>query len=284
MSKSASEFPAFSKISLICLAIGLSGCVTTPKEARNVLYTDQSFEVEVTECRVPGGSQKSLILLPPTGGTNIIDRSYMKRFCNSGWDVYLLNNWSHPEEKGDDLEFHQHAYTNSQRAIGVTLERIKTPYIGLLGTSLGATYASVAANTFEKLNGVFMIVGGLPIPRVIVTSDQVGMQALHKSRFERFKFANDGDYESAINKVFHLEPTQLGDMHLKKDIGVVVALNDTTVPYATQKNLIEFFKPRTVIELSSSHFWAIVKTWLFHTGELVQFFDESAARALTPSK
>lgn len=233
--------------------------------------------MNVTECRAASPSGKSLILLPPTGGTNLIDRSYAKRFCNEGYDVYLLNDWSRPGEVGSDLSFHQHAYTNSQRAIRLTLARIKTPFIGLIGTSVGATYAAVAANTFPEIKAVLFIVGGVPLPRVIVTSDHSSMTTLHKARFERFKFENDDQYEAAINREFNLEPTRLGSLHEAKDFAAVIALNDTTVPFETQKNLLDFFKPRKVITLSSSHFWAILKTWLFHTDELVSFFNESAA-------
>ena len=34
-------------------------------------------------------TDKSLILVPPTGGTNYIDRSYAKQFCKAGYDVYV---------------------------------------------------------------------------------------------------------------------------------------------------------------------------------------------------
>ncbi len=257
----------------------LTGCVTMPSQTRDLIYGDSAFQVQATECRAKSESKKSLIILPPTGGTNLIDRSYIKRFCNGGYDVYLLNDWSRPD-KSNDLAFHQREYTNSQRAIALTLARIKTPFVGLLGTSVGATHAAVAANTFEQLDAVMFIVGGVPIPQVIVTSDHPSMKALHKSRFERFKFENDAAYESALNNAFALEPTRLGDIHLKKDFAAVIALSDSTVPVETQKNLVEFFKPQKVITLPNSHFWAILKTWLSHTKEIVAFFDESSARKI----
>jgi hypothetical protein len=159
------------------------------------------------------------------------------------------------------------------------LKEIKTPYVGLLGTSVGATYAAVAANTFSKLNSVFFIVGGVTIPRVVVTSDHPNMVKFRKERYEKFKFKNDAAYEAAIDQVFHLEPTRLGDVHVGKDFGAVISTNDSTVPFATQQNLVGFFHPRTVIELSSSHFWAILKTWLFHSHEIQDFFEQSVSKA-----
>ena len=64
----------------------------------------------------------------------------------------------------------------------------------------------------------------------------------------------------------------------------MISTGDTTVPYETQKNLVEFFRPRTVLTFSSSHFWTVVRTWWSHTDEVVKFFDESAAAALKAKK
>ena len=61
---------------------------------------------------------------------------------------------------------------------------------------------------------------------------------------------------------------------------MVVATEDGTVPTATQFQLKEFYKPQLVITLNSSHFWAIFKTWAFHSNEIEKFFDQSSAKFL----
>ncbi len=267
-------------ISFILGSVGFlaPSCSTLTKSAQHVSVSENAFSVDVTKYTAAAPAMKSLIVLPPTGGTNFVDKSYAKTFCEAGYDVYVLNDWPRPGETGDDLERHQRAYSNSQRAIRIVLKEIKTPFIGMLGTSLGATYASVAANTFASIDAVFLVVGGVPIPEVIATSDQKEMRAFHASRFKRYGFKNDQEYIRAIDRVFDLEPTKLGALHDKKDIGVVIATRDTTVPFATQKTLVDFFHPGANITLNNGHVWAIVKTWLFHTKELVSFFDESANR------
>ncbi len=267
---------------LIGAVVGLTAsCSTLAKRTHEYSVKSDVFAVHITKYEAATPSNKSLVILPPTGGTNTIDKSYAKAFSGEGYDVYILNDWSHPGETGDDVERHQRAYSNSQKAIELALKDIKTPFIGMLGTSLGATYASVAANVFPELDAVFMIVGGLPLSNVIVTSDHADMRAFHVSRMKRYGFKDDREYAEAIDAYLKLEPTRLGRLHETKDIGTVVAKKDTTVPYATQKNLVEFFHPRKTIELPNAHFWAIVKTWLFHTAELVSFFNESASRKLS---
>ncbi|RYZ74861.1 MAG: hypothetical protein EOP05_08885 [Proteobacteria bacterium] len=260
---------------LILLALSLVGCSSLSKRTSRAPLVSGDFNVDLTVCKAKGESKKSLLILPPTGGTNTIDKSYLKTFCKNGFDVYLFNDWSRPGETGQDLFFHQRAYTNSQKAIGLVLEKIKTPFIGLLGTSVGATYAAVAANTFASLDAVFFIVGGVPIMEVVATSDHPSMLRFHESRFKTLGFKNDEEYFAALSKSYSFEPTK--HPNLGKRIGVVIATKDKTVPTKTQQQLIDYFHPSKLISLSGGHVWAVVKTWLFHTDDLVSFFEESAA-------
>jgi hypothetical protein len=46
-------------------------------------------------------------------------------------------------------------------------------------------------------------------------------------------------------------------------------------------HLQELWKPTKVITHDSSHFWGIVKTWLFDSGDIVKFFDQSANKVIT---
>lgn len=258
-----------------------SSCSSVSKRTTSaplVDVADGNFKVDLTTCRAKDPTSKSLIILPPTGGTNTIDKSYTKRFCKEGFDVYLLNDWSRTGETGVDLGFHQRAYTNSQRAIGLVLAKIQTPFVGLLGTSVGATYAAVAANTFDKIDAIFFIVGGVPIMEVVATSDHPSMLRFHEKRFAEFGFKNDDEYQAALSKLFKYEPTI--HPNLGKSVGVVLATEDPTVPTKTQRQLIEYFKPSKVITMSSGHVWSVVKTWLFHTDELVDFFNDSARDCL----
>jgi dienelactone hydrolase len=154
----------------LVFAFLFSGCSSTAKRTVSYPLAEGDFKVDLTICKPEEKSEKSLLLLPPTGGTNSIDRSYAKRFCNEGFNVYLINDWSRTGETGDDLGFHQRAYTNSQHAISLVLDQVDTPYVGMIGTSVGATHASVAANVFDKINAVFFIVGGVPLMEVVATS------------------------------------------------------------------------------------------------------------------
>ena len=226
-------------------------------------------------------SEKSLLIMPPTGGTNYIDSSYAREFCADGYDVFVANSWTDDTGKSTDLEIHQGFYSRMLNAVELILAENKSPFVGVLGTSLGGLYAAVATSKIERFDAVFTIVAGIPITEVIVNSDQPAMRNLANARREKYGFANDQDYLTGLEKAFTLEPIeQKNNFHIGKDLGVVIAENDTTVPTKQQHQLRDFWKPQKLISLETSHFWGIVRTWLFHDDEIVEFFDKSAIRKL----
>ena len=224
-------------------------------------------------------SSKSIIILPPTGGTNIIDRRYASQFCRAGFDVYVLNRWTGDVGTRTDLDIHQGFYTAMLEAVKLTLNQIDTRFVGVLGTSLGGLFASVAASKFDRLDAVFVIAAGTPIADIIVSSDQEAMRKLAATRSERFGLDTPEKYRTALNEAFLLEPTKQPPLSKKINFGMVVSEADTTVPTDYQHRLREFWKPMKVISIESNHFWTIVKTWLFHSDEVLDFFENSAKAA-----
>ncbi len=244
----------------------------TPTELR--LQNSENFWVNIS--RYGPASQKNILIIPPTGGTNFLDRSYAKNFCIAGYQVFVLKNWDLQTETGNfDLALHQRFYERSEKAIDLTLNEIKTGSIGLLGTSVGALHSAVAASTKDRINAVFIITGGAPLSSIIVNSDQDAMVNLGVKRKQAFGFKNKNDYLSALAPQIKLEPMKLGDGFKKKKLGMVVALEDTTVPSEAQKALQNYWKPTFVIELANGHFWAIINTWLYHSDEILEFFESS---------
>ncbi len=271
-------------ITALVFTIALSGCASFFSDRKCVTadqtYGSNEFVANVTTYRAESPSAKSLVLMPPTGGTNYIDRSYARQFCSAGYDVYVMNSWTEDTGKSADLEIHQGFYSRMLIAVELVTSEIKSPFIGILGTSLGGLYSAVASSRLKRLNAVFTIVAGAPVMEVVVKSDQQAMRNLSLSRSRKYGFSNDEEYLSGLSKTFALEPMAQGNRLEKQDFGMVVAENDTTVPTAMQYRLRDFWKPRKLISLSSTHFWAIVKTWFFYDDEIISFFDESANQML----
>lgn len=257
------------------------GCANSTK-AQGCDALDRSmgpadFKVDVTEYFHVERSKKMLVIMPPTGGTNYADRSYAKRFCKSGYDVTILNEWTGDNGTSTDLEIHQGFYTKMLKAVGLVLDQSTATFNGMLGTSLGGLYAAVASAKIPKIDAIFTIVAGVPITKVVVTSEQKAMRDLARTRNQRFGFRNDVEYLAALQKAFSLEPNPENVKSSHRDYGVVIADEDVVVPTATQNALRDLWKPKKEIHLANGHFWAIFNTWLYHNDEVVQFFEESSA-------
>jgi hypothetical protein len=243
-------------------------------EIKKIKLGASDFQVEVSKYSDEVAAGKSILIMPPTGGSTFLDRRFAKKFAGAGYDVYIVENWTGLNEKSTDLELHQRLYTRAQKAISLVLNEVKSTYIGMIGTSVGALHAEVASGKQERINSIFTIVGGAPITEIIINSDQQAMKDLKIERYKRYGFKNDIEYLTALQNAFTLEPMKLGDLYKKKTYGMVVATEDETVPTETQMKLFDFWKPTYVTKYKSSHFWAIVKAGFFQADEIFKFFED----------
>ncbi len=238
----------------------------------------EGFRVESTRYGARDGS-RAVLILPPTGGTNLIDRSYAAQLCAAGFTVFILDNWSNRDEFDLDLRIHERFYERAMRAVETVLVHTKARYVGLLGTSVGAMQATVAASKFPRIRGVFAIVGGTPVPNVTAESEQDLMREVREARFVKFGFHNMAEYAQAIDRVFPLDPGKLPRAFRGKDLGMVISESDTLVPTKYQERLREFWQPKYLHAFSSGHVLTVVRTWLSLRDDVVGFFRKSAEGA-----
>jgi len=50
------------------------------------------FEIQVLNF-LPSKSIGHIIIVPPTGGTNVLDRSYARKLCAEGFSAHILSHW-----------------------------------------------------------------------------------------------------------------------------------------------------------------------------------------------
>ena len=112
----------------IILSLFVIGCSGLPPQSEMKIGSAE-FQVDVTYYQALAPAKKSIIIMPPTGGTNYVDRSYAETFQKKGFDVYILNHWTGDDEVNIDLAIHQRFYTRSQKAIAATIDVVKTPEI-----------------------------------------------------------------------------------------------------------------------------------------------------------
>lgn len=238
-------------------------------------FTEGSdFKVEVMTFR-PEKPKSIVLILPPTGGINIIDKSYAKGLCERGHEVHILTHWSDDDEFNYELEIHNRFYARSYRAIGLVLKNMRTDLkIGVLGTSVGGIFASIAASRYPQITSAMIITSGAHIPSIIANSNQLAMVDAWNVRRKRYGFKNKTEYIEALEKVIDLEPLNRLTMTTPKRFGLIIATEDKTVPTVNQERLKALWKPETVFYRKNGHFWGIVLTWLFDSEKIFSFFQE----------
>jgi len=270
---------------IISSLLFLTACQSPPKEqlqrdscssSQKTLGTAE-FSVDVSLYSGAAPSRKTILILPPTGGSTYIDRSMSKRLCRAGFDVYILEKWTGMDEMSDELQLHHRLYTRALKAISEVLKSVpQNNFVGLLGTSVGATFVAVAVSQIDRIDAAFSIAGGAPIPGIIVNSDHKSMHELRERRYKKFGFKNNDDYFRALEPEFPLDPFKSKKRFSGKTLGMSIATKDTTVPTRYQKELEQLWKPQTVYTVDSAHFWGIVNTWYRHDKDIVQFFIDAS--------
>jgi esterase/lipase len=260
----------FLYLSFLTLSFGCTSNRTTLK----TINDKNHFEVKYREYQ-PFEEKKlnhTVLILPPTGGVTYLDKSYAKALSKKGATVKLLTHWTGEAEESLDLDLHQRLHTRAMHALSMVLESTpREQKISLMGTSLGAIFTVVAANQFERIDRVLSIAGGNPVHKVITHSNYKTMKNLREKRLNKFKFKNIEDYTQKLEPHFLLEPEKNQALFKNKHRAVVILLEDQAVPTEFQKYLKNYWQPEMIIELNSSHFWGIVKTWLYHSEEIIDF-------------
>ncbi len=260
-------------IFILAMSVFVTGCASSWPMQERVLREKDDFIVEF-EVYAPEEKHKiksTVIILPPTGGINLIDRSYAKAFARVGATALVLKKHSGEGDKRIDLDLHQRVHAAALKAFAMILKTIpKDHEVGVLGTSLGGLYAAIAVNRHEEIDRVVVIGTGAPIPKIIANSTNSGMTYLREQRFKKFKFSSKEEYAAEISKRFFLDPLSSGKAYQKKKLGMVVLLEDEAVPTKYQRELQAAWQPDLLIERENSHFWGIIRSWL---GDFYQVRD-----------
>ena len=235
------------------------------------------FQTQVSHYQCSRPALESILIIPPTGGVNFLDRSYARTLCKNGFDVVILERWSQDDEYSLDLQIHERFYQRAQRAIGIALENIKTPFVGILGTSVGAIHAAIAVSRFARISAAFTITGGAEINQITALSEQDVLVDAKEKRFKIHGFKNEQEYAEALKAHIPFEPSLLPRPSSKQILGMVIASADTVVPTYNQDLLRKLWSPQTVLEVSGNHKFSIIKTWLFHRQKIVDFFKAAVS-------
>jgi predicted alpha/beta hydrolase len=62
------------------------------------IFLREGFEVKTLNYFPSGKSDKAVIIVPPTGGTNFLNRRYATALCKKGFAVYIMSRLFHSDK------------------------------------------------------------------------------------------------------------------------------------------------------------------------------------------
>ena len=244
--------------------------------------TGETRAVQVREYSARGngngnGNGKAVVLLPPTGGENILDRGWGNVFCANGIRLLLVQHWAHDDFVSLDLSMHDKGALRSLAAVRNTVEyavSTGSTRIGILGTSVGALTSTLALGAEPRLRAGALVVGGHGFSDIISRSTEQGAAKLRQDRLKKFGFT-EKQYAEALSRAVTIEPVNFWNPAEQKPVMMVIAKQDVTVPTDTQYALAEKLQPSELIEIDDNHVNAIVATYWKHSDAVLAFFQRS---------
>jgi hypothetical protein len=223
-------------------------------------------------------SLNAVILLPPTGGVNILDRGYANKLCSANINVALLDRWEHQQEASIDFSMHDHGalrFLSATRHTVEFLSAMQMNSIGLLGTSIGAIGGALAFGIDQRISVATFIVGSARFADVIAFSDESVTTQLREARMELYGLSSINEYRDLVQHHVKIEPSNyLKNISSTKTALVITADQDTTVPSEFQHELAHILNA-TEIRLKGNHLKVIKNTFLNHSDRIVQFFNNA---------
>lgn len=238
-----------------------------------VVYKDSDgFAAQTLRFTPKQHTNQTVLILPPTGGINALDRSYAKLLCRRGIKSIIITNWTGDDEVSFDIDVHDRLYHRGQQAIDLVVNKHQNEYLGILGTSVGSLHASIALARREELKAGFFIVGGGDIASIITDSDQDILEQAKEQRIEKYSFASVEEYRQALSESISLEPLDIDFDRDTRKVGMIISLNDSTVPTYNQNLKKDAWKPDVKFYSNQGHVTTVIKSWLLYRDDISDFF------------
>lgn len=240
----------------------------------------ESRAVAVTLYRGDSENRAAVLILPPTGGVNILDQGYANHLCYHGITAAVITGWEHQNETSLDPSMHRRGAIRSVAATRHVMEfLLNRGYrsLGALGTSVGAITGALAFGLDDRIAATALIVGSSRFADVIAESDEQGAARLRQERQAAYGWSPE-EYRNALREAVGIEPGNfLGRKGGRKAL-VVTATADTTVPTPYQRELAQKIGADVHLEIPGNHLEGIKRAFLWRRHDIVGFFRKALAQ------
>lgn len=220
---------------------------------------------------------KTVVVMPPTGGVNALDWAYAARLCVSGLRAAVVTNWDFDTFNELDMDMHDRGALRALAAIRHSIEFLnpKRPkQLGIFGTSVGAISSAMATGYDARISAAALVVGGGGLREIIARSTEQHLSDLRQQRMAAFHLNSVDAYQQMLSPHIKIEPLDFIGMSGPKNIWMMIATKDDTVPTANQMKLYQAFgRPGNSLSYASDHLGTILYTSANEGGKIVDFFQ-----------
>ncbi len=220
------------------------------------------------------GKDRPVILLPPTGGMNFLDRQMGKYFCSRNVTFYILAKFDGFADKDFDLTRHDRQIRGNTAALKELIQWIHEP-VNLMGASLGALYAAAAMGADPQIGKVVLTVGGTDLAGILTESELASVTVQKTNRKKLYHLSSDEEYLQLMRKSIHFDPgIFLSEEKASERYLLYISNADTDVPTKFQNQLAAQLPKAKKLYFETGHIWTVVRTYLFHREEIFNFLTD----------
>lgn len=221
---------------------------------------------------------KTILLMPPTGGENLLDRNNANHFCKRGYRVVILSHWDFQDEASLIPTMHDRGAIRTLSAVRNTLDFInpQRPHqVGILGTSVGAISAAIGMGVDLRISAGFFIVGGGGMVDIITESTEKNLTELRGKRMKENSFKSLEEYRSYLAKYIKIDPLDFASELKNRPTSFIIAQQDITVPTKNQMQLLSAAESKEVLFIDGTHFKVILKSSATQKSRIQDFFERN---------
>ncbi len=205
-----------------------------------------------------------VVMLPPTGGMNLLDRRMADSFCDEkivsaiieddfANIVYQAQQKLLPPEDHERSYYRAVAGVKAMMAFGANDPNVQSDKIGVFGVSLGGILGAFVMSTQAQISAGYMIVAGGDVPYILAQSQQEDVSAIRRKRMNEQGFKDRIEYENFLRNYISIDPMDIASTMLPETLRMVIARRDKTVPTANQLALHKAYGEPEAVYYNQDH-------------------------------
>lgn len=260
-----------------------SGCRAQVVEY-NTFYPERETAYPVkARLYLPAEQNVPLVLmLPPIGGSNVLDTDLAQTLCRSGMAALLLLNDFGQIESSQLVPVEDHNHTVRRVAAALKgaiqlaqaeLPSVNTAKVGLFGASLGGILGSMAYGVLPELSAATFLVNGGDVPHILAFSTERRIVRIKRARMAEQGLKTNADYEFYLNQHLIFDPLHFTPLIPPETVKLYLSKSDDLVPTRDQLSLYEALgSPPGTVFYNVNHYLSIFAA-LGNAGERKKIAD-----------